>query len=151
MSRIIVLDTTPFGIATAGVRNPEAQGCRKWIQDCISNGVRVCLPEIADYELRRELLRTNAVGSIRRLDILKSSLMYVPITTKAMLKAAELWAQSRNAGVVTADKHALDGDIILVAQALILEVSGDDIIVATINVRHISQFIAADIWSNIPA
>ena len=68
----------------------------------------LCLPETADYELRRELLRMKSSGSIRRLDELKTRLRYAPITTEAMLKAAELWAEARSAGKPTADEKALD-------------------------------------------
>lgn len=66
-----------------------------------------------------------------------------------MLKAADLWANSRNVGVVTADRHALDGAVILIAQALGLSVPSSEIVVATNNVRHIARFISADSWSNI--
>jgi hypothetical protein len=53
------------------------------------------VPEIADYEVRRELLRANKVRGIARLDLLKNSIGYLPLTTPIMLKAAELWAQAR--------------------------------------------------------
>jgi hypothetical protein len=39
------------------------------------------LPEITDYEVRRELLRVGKVASIRRLDQLKAAITYVPDNT----------------------------------------------------------------------
>lgn len=66
-----------------------------------------------------------------------------------MLHAAELWAQARNAGIVTADIHALDGDVIAAAQALSLGFSASEYVVATSNIKHISRFASADLWTNI--
>ena len=44
----------------------------------------------------------------------------------------------------------LDIDVILAAQALTAQVPvGDDIIVATDNVGHLSRFVTANLWSNI--
>jgi len=64
--------------------------------------VTVLVPEIADYEVRRELLRANKKLGIQRLDTLKATIGYLPLTTAAMLKAAEFWAIARNAGHPTA-------------------------------------------------
>jgi len=40
----------------------------------------------------------------------------------------------------------LDGDALVAAQAILL---GDDVVVATDNINHISRFITADNWKNI--
>jgi predicted nucleic acid-binding protein len=52
--------------------------------------------------------------------LLKSEIIYLPITTEVMLKAAQLWAQVRQQGKPTADNKALDGDVILAAQAILI-------------------------------
>jgi len=49
--------------------------------------VRVVIPEIADYEVRRELLRAGKESGLGRLEALKGMLEYAPITTSVMLKA----------------------------------------------------------------
>jgi len=64
------------------------------------------LPEIADYEVRRELLRAGKVAGIGRLDELKSRLTYLPISTLVMLLAADFWAEARKRGRPTADPKA---------------------------------------------
>jgi predicted nucleic acid-binding protein len=115
--------------------------------DLLNNGVRVILPELADYEIRRELIRAGKINGLKRLETLRSTLDYLPITTEAMLKAAELWAQARNRGSQTADDKALDGDVILAAQAITIGEPG--VIVATTNVDHLEQFVAADEWTKI--
>jgi predicted nucleic acid-binding protein len=114
------------------------------MESLILRGAQVWVPEIADYEVRRELLRANKVRGIARLDLLKNSLGYLPLTTPIMLKAADLWAQARRSGVPTADPKALDCDVILAAQAL--TVQG---MVATENVGHLSRFVDARHWREI--
>ncbi|QKQ77773.1 type II toxin-antitoxin system VapC family toxin [Nostoc sp. TCL240-02] len=107
-------------------------------------GSRVLIPEIADYEVRRELLRANKIKGIARLDDLGKFIEYLPIRTVAMRQAAKLWAQARQQGQPTASDKTIDGDMILVAQAMTLEVP--DIVIATTNVGHLSRFIAAELW-----
>ena len=46
--------------------------------------------------------------------------------------------------------HALDGDVILCAQALTLGVAADDLVVATVNVGHLARFLTAKRWQDIP-
>ena len=119
--------------------------------DCLAAWHKLYIPEVIDYELRRELLRAGKTRSVVKLDGLKAVLRYVPITTSAMLRAADLWAMSRRSGIATGDPKKLDIDVILAAQALTLSVPVSDMIVATSNVSHISRFVAADTWSNIQA
>ena len=92
-----------------------------WVNDLLAAAYRLIIPEIADYEVRRELLRTNLHRSVARLDMLKRTLEYLPLTTDTMLHAAAFWAQARQTGMPTALDPALDGDVILAAQAAILE------------------------------
>ena len=99
--------------------------------------------------MRRELLRANKIKGLQRLDNLKAFLGYLPITTAVMLQAAEFWAEVRKQGQPTADNKALDADVILAAQAFILNNQGEDVIVATTNVRHLNRFVPSKIWTEI--
>ena len=56
------------------------------------------IPEIADYEVRRELLRARKNRGLARLEALKAMIGYAAITTAVMLKAAEFWAAARRMG-----------------------------------------------------
>jgi hypothetical protein len=58
----------------------------------VARGRRVIVPEIADYEVRRELLRANRVSGLARLDGLARLLEYLPLTTAAMRQAVVFWA-----------------------------------------------------------
>lgn len=118
MSCLILLDAGPLGMVT----NPKATGitlnCQLWLKSLLQRGEKVAIPEIADYEVRRELLRAGLLRSLHRLDNLKQTLDYIPIQTDTMLLAAQLWAEARRNGKPTADAKALDGDVILSAQAI---------------------------------
>lgn len=107
------------------------------------------VPEIADYEVRRELLRADKVKGIQRLDLLKHEIGYLPITTEVMLKAAELWVEARKQGKPTADDKALDADVILAAQAIAVSKEEYSVTVATSNVGHLGRFVQAARWEEI--
>lgn len=107
----------------------------------------MAVPEIADYEVRRELIRINSVGGLANLDWLAGNLEYVPLTTPVMRRAAELWAHGRQQGQPTAASTSLDADVILAAQALTL--GAPQVVVATANTKHLSRFVPAELWPNI--
>jgi len=151
MSMIVLLDAGPLGMVTNPKASPETDLCNRWLESLLLNGVEVAIPEIADYEVRRELLRADKVRGIQRLDEVKALLRYIPITTEAMLKAAEFWAEVRKQGMPTADDKALDGDVILAAQTFLTSVDGDEVVVATTNVVHLSRFVQAQLWEDIQA
>jgi predicted nucleic acid-binding protein len=147
VSRVIILDTGPLGLVTNPRLSSESVACAQWLQANVTAGNRVIIPEIADYEVRRELLRANKIKGIARLDDLAKFLEYLPMTTTAMRQAAQLWAQARQQGQPTAGDKTIDGDMILVAQAMTLGVP--NVVIATTNVGHLSRFVAAELWQNI--
>ena len=65
-----------------------------------------------------------------------------------MMRAAELWAAARRAGLPTAGPDALDGDCILAAQALLSVGPSDTVTVASDNVAHLSRFVDARFVGN---
>jgi predicted nucleic acid-binding protein len=111
-----------------------------WLQSLQKTTTALRVPEIADYELRRELLRSGKQKSIERLDQLSQSSVFIPLTRETMLKAAELWALVRKQGRSTASNDSLDGDVILAAQAILQIKNFDEVVVVTTNFKHISRF-----------
>jgi len=109
--------------------------------------ITILIPEIADYELRRELLRATKSTSIQRLDALAQATEYLPITTAIMRRAAQLWAQARKQGQPTAADDSIDADVILAAQAI--ELGVPNIVIATTNVGHLARFVPARLWQDI--
>ena len=144
MARVIVLDTGPAGRIAHPKIHPRVQQC---LAERIGSGDQIALPEIVDYELRRSFLleirrgRTTFTRSLQRLDELRNSLLFLPLNSDTMLKAAELWAETRIRGKPTADDKALDADVILAAQAL--EIGGT---IITENPGHLSLFANVECW-----
>jgi predicted nucleic acid-binding protein len=146
MAEVVLLDAGPLGM----ISHPRAKGdIVAWLATLVTAGVEVLVPEIADYEVRRELLRAGRKKGVVRLDELKTTLGFVPITSEAMLQAAAFWAEARRRGRPTAGGESLDADVILAAQAATL--TGKTVVVATSNPKHISRFVSADRWQNITA
>jgi len=143
---VIFLDTGPLGVLSHPRSNREITS---WFFKMLDRGRQVIVPEIADYEVRRELIRAKKITCIQRLDQWKKAAFYVLLTTTTMLKAAELWAMARTRGVPTADRHALDGDVILAAQALTYEANGRELVIASDNVAHLKRFVPTQTWESI--
>ncbi len=97
---IVLLDSGPLGLLANPTLSPQRGAVGRWVIALRTAGVRVYVPEITDYEVRRELLRTNRTQAIARLDALAASAGYLSLTTAAMRKAAEFWAQARQRGGV---------------------------------------------------
>lgn len=155
MSRILFLDTGPLGLLTNPKRPENTVEILRWAAEHLRAGNRLQVPAIADFEVRRELLRLNRPTSIAALDafIRLPQDRYIPFTDNALQLSATLWARARNAGTPTADPKELDCDVLIAAQALeyqnLHELLPEQIIIATVNIGHLAQFIAADHWSNI--
>lgn len=148
MARVILLDSGPLGQATHP-RAEQNEEVRWWLANLVATGATAILPEIVDYEHRRKMLHIGSVSSIRYLDDLKESIVYAPLTTDVMLRAASLWADARKRGLPTAPEESLDVDVILAAQTLELTGEDDEVIVATTNPHHLSRFVNARNWQDI--
>lgn len=95
---------------------------------------------------RRARSGIGATRSLSRLDELTRELPYVPVTTATWRRAASLWAAARNTGNVTAPPEALDGDVLVAAQAL-----EESAVVLTNNTRHFESLsVAAVDWTAVP-
>jgi hypothetical protein len=57
VSRVVLLDAGPIGLLTNPKHSPANDACARWLQTLANANVRIIVPEIADYEVRRELIR----------------------------------------------------------------------------------------------
>lgn len=149
MNKIILLDASPLGTICNPKHSVQTFACAQWAEQRLQQGDLIAIPEIADYEVRRELIRGQKTRSVARLNQMKTRFDYLPLTTAVMLRAAEFWAQARNMGKPTAGNQRLDADVILAAQASLLLEDGDEVIVATTNPKHLSLFVPAALWQDI--
>ncbi len=154
MARLILLDSGPLGLIVRAPSKPQVVRCLTWLKAISASGATVIIPEIAHYEVRRELFRIRAVGSLRRLENYLDpggGLTHLTLSTDAIIKAAEFWALLRQAGIPTASPDALDADAILAGQAAFAGQPGDTVTIATTNLAHLSRFpgIDAQTWDQI--
>jgi hypothetical protein len=144
---LVLLDAGPLGLVTNPKGSDESRRCKAWLAGLVAGGVRVMVPEGADYEVRRNLFR----GGLDRLDKLAHQAGFLPVTTAVWRRAAALWARARNEGFATADDAALDCDVILAAQAELAAEDGFEVVVATTNVGHLGRFVDARAWETVTA
>lgn len=149
MNTIVLRDAGPLGMITNPKSSPENEACKNWLANLAFTGFDIVIPEIADYEVRRELLWAGKHKGINRLDALAGMLRYAPITTPVMLRAAGFWAAARTMGRQSADDASLDADMILAAQSSVLADGGDETLIATTNVRHLALLSPARLWQDI--
>lgn len=143
MALLLALDSGPLGQLAHPDPNryPELS---LWFDSHRAAGTMFLIPEISDFEVRRNLILEQRERSLLRLDNLAHRARYIPINTDAMRLAARCWAQSRRTGRSVGDPKELNADVILAAQAILAKA-----IVATENIGHLSQFIDARPWSAI--
>lgn len=143
MALLIALDSGPLGqLAHPDPdRYPELQ---RWFDRHIAIDTVFLIPEIADFEVRRNLILEQHERSLLCLEKLANRVSYVPLNTDAMRLAARYWAQARRTGRSVGDPKELNADVILAAQATLAKA-----IVATDNVSHLAQFVEARPWATI--
>ena len=55
MARLILLDSGPLGMIVRATSKPQIVRCITWLNTVSAAGATVVIPEIAHYEVRREL------------------------------------------------------------------------------------------------
>jgi hypothetical protein len=148
MGKYILLDSSPLSLLALPASAGRSQAIHRWAAACDLAGHRIIIPEIIEYEVRRELLRAGKVQSIGELDYLKSHSAYLPLTTAAMIEAANSWALARSKGRPTSSDQNIHVDVILAAQALTLGKDMSEVLVAKSNPRHLSLFVPCAVWSD---
>lgn len=151
MSLTVFMDSGPLGLITNPKRTPDTIAATQWGIALMSAGHRLVVPAIADYEVRRELVRASKTNGLSALDAWNAARpdRYLFLTNSALRLGANLWARSRNAGTSTADPKELDADVLIAAQALDTGLPITGFVIATVNVGHLALFAPAAEWSSI--
>lgn len=117
----------------------------------LGRGEEFWIPGVCDYEVRRKLLHMKRAKSVSRLDAARRIWEFLPVSQDHLDVAADLWAELRLTGKVPASDDALDGDVILCAQARESAARpGTPVVVATTNVKHLAHLVDAGFPSAIP-
>lgn len=135
----LVLDTGVLGQICHPRKHHDV---RTWFRRAVREH-EFLISEVADYELRRELLRIDSRKSLARLDERTRELVYLPTTTATWRSAARLWAEQRRHGRVTRD--GLDGDVLIAAQAI-----AEHATVVTFNEKHFQDLVDIVAWTAVP-
>jgi hypothetical protein len=151
---VVLLDSGPLGLVTNPKENAESRACKDWLRRLVREGHQPLVPAIIDYEVRRELRLYGKTNGLQNLDVFKKTYGCLLLSADALLQAAEFWAIARRTGMPTADRLALDADVILAAQAATLNPSdwgmpGARVVIATDNVGHLARFVDARHWRDI--
>ncbi len=149
MSTLHLFDTRPLGMVAHPRGTARTRACKDWFRAALMAGLRFAVPEIADYEVRRELTRIGSARGLAKLDEIAETFSFLPVDRSVWLRAADLWARARNAGIPTAADAALDGDVILAATAQVAAEQGDQVIVVSANTRHLGRFVDAKTWESL--
>jgi tRNA(fMet)-specific endonuclease VapC len=100
------------------------------LRAAIRAGVEVLLSCVVEYELQRGLIRKRSVGLMQKFDAITADLACAGLDRGAWLRAAELWAFSRDAGAPIED-----ADLLVAAHASELPA-----VLVTLNTRHFALF-----------
>jgi predicted nucleic acid-binding protein len=145
MATDYLLDAGPLGLL-AHNRPVRRLPIQDWVIRELGGGSKIYISEVADYEVRRELIRLIRSGQLPasrldRLDRLKSLCDYLAVSTSAWQRAAELWADARLQGSPAAGPASLDADVLIASQAK--EVAAT---VVTSNAGHIGHWVNVFLW-----
>ncbi len=152
---IVFIDTGVLGLLSSPNDESEAQKCQQWLYYLLSKGVYVISSDLCDYEVRRSLIlnkmRQSKYQGLDNLDKLEDLIDFLPITKPVMKCAAQLWAMSRRQGMPTTDEKNIDADVIIAAQCQLFQQEnlGQNLIIATTNVKHLSRFVQAQRWQDV--
>lgn len=158
-SLLALLDSGPLGLITHPKAVEEAEDCRQWLKRFMSEGNTVAVPEIVYYEVRRELRRTELKhgvpsSGLRKLEAFAVDVGLVPITSAAVKLASDLWAEARHLRQSGTTDLALDADMILCAQAQLINpaswnAEGASVVIVTRNAKHLTHFADARHWHDV--
>lgn len=137
-NRVVLLDSGPLG----EIISPKPKGYIKdWLSFIKQNKISLRVPEIIDYEIRRNLILSNLGKSERRLNQYRNRKEFIHLNSEILICACEIWAELRRIGQPTASKERLDIDVLLIAQAISQTDSFEEVIIVTTNVKHLIRCI----------
>ena len=152
------MDSNILGLINSRCTSPEPIACEQWFYN-ISRTARLVSSELCLYEVRRGLLKASLqadnqlVPGLQGLQELEeeSWVEFLVADRQVLNIAAELWAKAAASGQTSRSDKDIDIDIIISAhyQILVDEYPGQQVVVATKNLKHLSRFCTAANWRDI--
>ena len=137
MTGLIILDSAPLG----HICNSRNRNDYKKLKDFVKSlSFSICVPEIIDYELRRNLELEGLRKSVNLLSQFQRRDQILRLESQDLIEAAELWAWCRRRGKPTTENRGLDIDVILVAQSLSQLSRFDKVVILTVDIGDLSVF-----------
>jgi hypothetical protein len=153
---MVFLDSGVLGILSNPTESETNAKCEDWLFRLLSKGIKVITSEICKYEVKRSLIlaqkRTGyKIGGVEKLAELSDLIEFIPITKNEIDIACEIWSDSVIKGIQVAAENDINFDIIICAQwkNLTTENPGQEVVIATHNLRHLRRFAKAEEWENI--
>jgi predicted nucleic acid-binding protein len=150
----IIVDSGILGQLARPTLGQDSQFLKRWFDRTLIRA-NVCSSKICDYEIRRGLLLAQKQGLVAEgltiLDRLHQIIEFLPVDETILNIAADIWATARMGGQPTAGDRNLDADMIICATWKYLKTyhPGQEVIIATTNIRHLSLFANAVTWEDL--
>jgi predicted nucleic acid-binding protein len=151
---IILIDSGILGQLCRPNMDRETLALKSWFDKMLIRG-NVVSSKICDYEVRRGLLLAQKQGLVAEgitiLNDLYQLINFLPVTDRILDLAADIWATARASGQPTAGDRNLDADMIICAtwQNLASSYPGQEVVIVTTNIRHLSRFANAVVWQDL--
>jgi predicted nucleic acid-binding protein len=151
---IIFIDSNILGQLCSPNSTDDLAILENWFERSLSR-CTVVSSMVCDYEVRRGLLLTQKQGIIASglplLDDLHQLIDFLPVDKTVWTLAVDIWARARASGQPTAGERNLDADMVICAtwQDLATRYPGQEVIIATTNIRHLSRFANVTKWEDL--
>lgn len=151
---IIIINSGVLGQLCRPSLDRETLALKSWFDKALIRS-NVVSSKICDYEVRRGLLLAQKQGLIAAgipiLDDLYQLIDFLSVGDQILDLAADIWSTARSSGQPTAGEFNLDADMIICAtwQDLATRYPGQEVVIVTTNVRHLSRFATAIVWQDL--
>jgi predicted nucleic acid-binding protein len=151
---IIIIDSGILGQLCRPNLDRETLALKSWFDRMLIRA-NVVSSKICDYEILRGLMLAQKQGLVADglpiLDNLHQLIDFLSVEDRILDLAADIWAAARASGQPTAGNLNLDADMIICAtwQDLASHYLGQEVVIVTTNIRHLSRFANAVIWQDL--
>jgi hypothetical protein len=151
---IIIIDSGILGQLCRPNLAADTLALKNWLDRMLVR-TTVVSSKVCDYEVRRGLFLAKKQGLVADglpiLDELHQLIDFIGVDDRIWDLAADLWATARASEQPTSSNLNLDADMVICAtsQDLATRYPGQEVVIVTTNVRHLSRFANAVVWQDV--